>query len=117
MTDAECVRETMNAPSDHHLRCDSRTGLECDCYMRHWQPALEALSRLAAAEAQRDTLAEAAGIACELLEALQPWSMCSAEVRSAAVRLTVKLASLPDAALAEVALTSDGESVAPPVKR
>ncbi len=56
-----------------------------------------------AAEAQRDTLAEAASIACELLAALQPWSLLPDHVRSPCVRLTVKLASVPDEALAGVA--------------
>lgn len=53
---AESVRETIGAPTQHHLRCDSRRGAECDCYMRRYTPGLEALDALLAqvAEAKRE---------------------------------------------------------------
>jgi hypothetical protein len=34
-------------------------------------------------------------LACDLLRALQPWTLQASEVRSAATRLTVALAALP----------------------
>ena len=52
---------------------------------------LERLER----EAAEDRVERIASLACDLLDALQPWQMHSQAVRSAATRLTVGLAALP----------------------
>ena len=52
-----------------------------------------------------------AGLSCELLAALQPWALHRPEVRSAATRLTVALAAIPNAGLdPEVTTPADGMS-------
>lgn len=42
-----------------------------------------------------ERLERVASLACDLLTAIQPWELLPAEVRSAAVRLTVALAAIP----------------------
>lgn len=44
---------------------------------------------------EREQIEGIASLACDLLDALKPWDMHGAAVRSAAARLTLALASLP----------------------
>lgn len=44
--EADVIRAAIGAPAEHHLRCNSRKGDACDCYMRHYVPALAALDAL-----------------------------------------------------------------------
>lgn len=57
----------------------------------------------------QERLERIASLACDLLDALTPWEMHGAVVRSAAARLTVALAALPlPAALAAADTSEEG---------
>ncbi len=69
------------------------------CLAEPLAPALAALAVLLAERDEREQWIEAIGaIACDLLTALQPWDFHTQAVRSAAVRLTVALAAVPESA-------------------
>lgn len=45
------VRAVIEIPADHHARCATRSGGECDCFWRRYEPqrqAIKALDSLAA---------------------------------------------------------------------
>lgn len=58
--DGDTVREALRVPPEgHHRRCNTWDDAECDCYMCDYDPALAAIARLEAAEAERRRLREA----------------------------------------------------------
>lgn len=50
---ADTIREAIGAPAEHHKLCNGirYQGRECDCYMRRYTPALDALDALLASVA------------------------------------------------------------------
>ena len=42
--DALATLVQMHVPEDHHNRCGTRSGSDCDCYMRRYSPDRAALA-------------------------------------------------------------------------